>query len=272
MTPGSIWSRARPWPLTPAGLRPRCWMWSWPTCPWPCWTFPPPATCPMCWRCPTVFYRHEGATARAGAAGERAWTCRLAGKSCLAGDGDRRIRLCRAPGSRAASGIRGTWPFTAWSRPRPSTACACRPSASARPGTRVGKPLPPAARVRLCGFQKQIILKRRGAFIHRCLRVWKRPSPNNRDGPFYASVSVGCYESGAGAPGRARGRRTALWAGVDCGEAPPRSCWSRACPLKKAHCFFGLPGLAAAGQGSGPVPAGQPRVGGSSADFPRPLV
>ena len=35
---------------------------------------------------PEVFYRHEGATARAGAAGERAWTCRLAGKSCLAGD------------------------------------------------------------------------------------------------------------------------------------------------------------------------------------------
>ena len=33
-----------------------------------------------------VFYRHDGATTRAGNAGEEGWTCRLAGKSCLAGD------------------------------------------------------------------------------------------------------------------------------------------------------------------------------------------
>ena len=35
---------------------------------------------------PEVFYRHDGATTRAGNAGEEGWTCRLAGKSCLAGD------------------------------------------------------------------------------------------------------------------------------------------------------------------------------------------
>lgn len=34
---------------------------------------------------PEVFYRHEGATARAGVAGEQAWTCRLAGKSAWPG-------------------------------------------------------------------------------------------------------------------------------------------------------------------------------------------
>ena len=35
---------------------------------------------------PEVFYHHEGAIARAGKAGEGACACRLAGKSCLAGD------------------------------------------------------------------------------------------------------------------------------------------------------------------------------------------
>lgn len=35
---------------------------------------------------PEVFYAWEGKTARAGAVNEQAWSCRLAGKSCLAGD------------------------------------------------------------------------------------------------------------------------------------------------------------------------------------------
>lgn len=35
---------------------------------------------------PELTYEEQGAPARAGKAGEKAWTCRLAGKSCLAGD------------------------------------------------------------------------------------------------------------------------------------------------------------------------------------------
>jgi carboxynorspermidine decarboxylase len=35
---------------------------------------------------PRVLYAEPGGTARAGLPGEKAWGCRLAGKSCLAGD------------------------------------------------------------------------------------------------------------------------------------------------------------------------------------------
>ena len=44
------------------------------------WTPPPPAICRMCWRCPTG--RPEGCRR----AGEKPYTYRLGGPTCLAGD------------------------------------------------------------------------------------------------------------------------------------------------------------------------------------------
>ncbi|MDO5484419.1 MAG: carboxynorspermidine decarboxylase [Desulfovibrionaceae bacterium] len=58
---------------------------------------------------PQVFHRGEGqrnVTARAGDAGENAWTCRLAGKSCLAGDviGEYSFAAPLEPGQRLVFG------------------------------------------------------------------------------------------------------------------------------------------------------------------------